>query len=57
MASIVNLNRFRKAKKRAEDRERAAANRAASGRGKSERRNSEAERHRLDRELDGKKID
>ena len=38
MPSVVNLNRFRKAKKAAEAKQRAAENRAAFGRGKAERR-------------------
>jgi hypothetical protein len=38
MAPIVNLNRFRKAKKRDEAQQRAAENRALFGRSKKERR-------------------
>jgi uncharacterized protein DUF4169 len=57
MASIVNLNRFRKAKRRAEDARRAAEHRAASGRGKPQRETAKAERDRVARELDGKKIE
>jgi hypothetical protein len=57
MTSVVNLNRFRKAKERAEKARRAAENRAASGRGKAERRETDAERRRRERDLDGKRIE
>jgi len=57
MAAVVNLNRFRKAKKRAEDQRRAAENRASFGRGKADRRLSETEEERRQRELDGKRLD
>jgi hypothetical protein len=57
MASVVNLNRFRKAKQRVDAERRAAENRAAFGRSKSERRKTEEERGRIARELDGKRID
>jgi hypothetical protein len=52
MATVINLNRFRKAKKRAVAEERAAQNRAASGRTKKERKTTTRERERADRELD-----
>jgi len=57
VASIVNLNKFRKAKKRAEDRQRAAQNRASDGRSNRQRGVETAERNRAARELDGKKLD
>ena len=57
MASVVNLNRFRKAKKAAEAERRAAENRATFGRGKTERRQAEVERERLERDLDSKRIE
>ncbi len=57
MASVVNLNRFRKAKKAAEAQRSAAENRAAFGRSKKERRQAENERDRLARDLDGKRIE
>ena len=57
MASVVNLNRFRKAKQRAEDQRRAAENRAVFGRTKAERQKTEEEHQRLARELDGKRIE
>jgi hypothetical protein len=57
MATVVNLNRFRKAKKRTENERRAAENRAAFGRGKSERRLLESEKDRRRRELEGTRLD
>ncbi len=57
MASVVNLNRFRKAKKAAEAERRAAENRVAFGRGKTERREVDVERERRERDLDGKRIE
>lgn len=57
MASVVNLNRFRKAKQRAEAERRAAENRVAFGRSKEERRNAADDRERIARELEGKRID
>ena len=57
MAAVINLNRFRKAKKSAEAERRAADNRALFGRSKKERRQAESERERLARELDGKRIE
>jgi len=57
MASVVNLNRFRKAKRAAEAERRAAENRAAFGRGKAGRRQADVERERLERDLDSKRIE
>lgn len=57
MPSVVNLNRYRKAKKAAEADRRAAANRAAFGRGKAERGKADAEREQRERDLDGKRIE
>jgi hypothetical protein len=57
VASVVNLSRFRKAKKREEAQQRAAENRTLYGRPKSERRLSDTERRLAKRELDGKKLD
>jgi hypothetical protein len=57
MASIVNLNRFRKAKKRDEAQQRAAENRALFGRSKKELRVEEKERQRTKLDLDGKRLD
>jgi Domain of unknown function (DUF4169) len=57
MAAIVNLNRFRKAKKRDEAQQHAAENRALHGRSKKQRRSDEDERKRTHHELDGKRLD
>jgi len=57
MAEIVNLNRVRKSRKRQEAIDRAAVNRARFARSKAEREDIEGERRRLDRELDGKRLD
>ncbi len=57
MASVVNLNRFRKAKRQEDATRRADENRAAFGRTKAERRKADSERQRRQRELDGKQID
>ena len=57
MPSVVNLNRFRKAKKAAEAERRAAENRAAFGRSKTERAKEDGERQRSERDLDGKHIE
>jgi Domain of unknown function (DUF4169) len=57
MASVVNLNRVRKTKQKAEAARRAAENRAAFGRGKAERGQATSERERSDRDLDGKRIE
>jgi hypothetical protein len=57
VAPIVNLNRFRKAKKREEAQQRAAENRAFYGRTKKARQAEDGDRRRATRELDGKKLD
>jgi len=57
VASVVNLNRFRKDKQRADDQQRAAENRALHGRSKKERRAEDDGRRRTERELDGKRLD
>lgn len=57
MGSVVNLNRFRKAKAREEEQRRAAENRALFGRSKRDREAGAKEQHRGDRDLDGKKLD
>jgi hypothetical protein len=57
MAEIVNLNRLRKAKARADKDQQAEANRVAFGRTKAEK---QAERQRAERQraaLDGKKLE
>ncbi len=55
MGEIVNLNRARKARAKADDRATAAANRAAHGRTRADRDQAEAERERAARLLDGAK--
>jgi hypothetical protein len=57
MAEIVNLNRFRKAKTRADEKRQAAENRVAFGRTKAEKVADKAERERAARALDGVKRD
>jgi hypothetical protein len=57
MAEIINLNRARKDRAKAEDRARAAANRAAHGRTKGQKQAAETDRDRADRLLDGQKLD
>jgi len=57
MASVVNLNRFRKAKEREEAERRAAQNRAAFGRTKAERRKAQDEQQLAARDLDNKRLD
>ncbi len=57
MTEPVNLNRFRKAKARAETKATAAENRVRFGQPKSEQTRVEAEREKAKRDLDGSKID
>lgn len=53
MGEVVNLNKFRKAKARAEKEAAAAANRARTGRTKEQRRAAEDEVARQNKHLDG----
>lgn len=55
MGEIINLNRARKARDKAEANARAAANRAAHGRTKGEKTAADAERGRIQRLLDQSK--
>ncbi len=57
MADIVNLNRFRKAKLRADEKRQAAENRIAFGRTKAEKDQTKAENKRENRAIDGAKLD
>lgn len=57
MGEIVNLNRARKDRAKAEDRSRASANRAAHGRTKAEKQAAAKENERAARLLDGQKLD
>ena len=55
MAEIINLNRARKARARAESKAAAEANRARHGRTRADRTGQDAARIRADRHLDGHK--
>ncbi|HEV2162984.1 MAG TPA: DUF4169 family protein [Stellaceae bacterium] len=57
MAEPVNLNRFRKAKRRADAQKQAAENRVAFGRTKAERDSERLKKEKATRELDQKRID
>lgn len=57
VAEIINLNRARKAKRRAADTAQAEANRAAFGRTRAEKAADEAERQRQTVALDGHERD
>ena len=55
MTEIVNLNQFRKNKRRAEEKRVAANNRLEFGRTKAERETAAAEKAAKEKDLDGKK--
>jgi hypothetical protein len=55
MTDPVNLNRFRKARAKADGKARAAENRVAFGRTRAEKALAEARREKAARELDAKK--
>lgn len=57
MAEIVNLNRFRKARKRQDTDRQADANRVKFGRTKAEKENDRRAEERRRQEIDGKKLD
>jgi hypothetical protein len=57
MGEIVNLNRVRKDRAKAQTKAAAAANRVAHGRTKDERTRAETERQRAARLLDGSKLE
>ncbi|MFN3931415.1 MAG: DUF4169 family protein [Brevundimonas sp.] len=57
MGEVVNLNRARKARAKADAKVAAVENRAAHGRSKAERTRAEAERARAERLLDGSKLE
>lgn len=57
MGEIVNLNRARKDRAKAEKRASAVANRVLHGRSRAERVKADAERARADRLLDGSKLE
>lgn len=52
MGDVVNLNKYRKERARAESRGRAAGNRVRHGRSKAERKLADAERERGEKMLD-----
>ncbi|HAV48948.1 MULTISPECIES: DUF4169 family protein [Brevundimonas] len=55
MAEIINLNRARKARAKAESKAAAEASRARHGRTRADRTGQDAARNRADRHLDGHK--
>jgi hypothetical protein len=55
--TVINLNKARKARTRAEAQAKAAENRVAFGRTKAEKQASEAERDRAARDLSGHERD
>jgi len=57
MAEIVSLNKYRKARQRSEAENRAAENRIRHGRGKAERQRDADSVARIDKALDGKRIE
>ena len=57
MAEIVNLNKFRKAKQRAEAKAKAAENRAKSGRTKAQKKQDRDETKAAEEKLEGHKLD
>ena len=57
MKNVVNLNKVRKSKARAEKRARAGANAVRFGRSKAEREADKATRDKSTRDLDGHKRD
>lgn len=57
MAEIINLNRVRKARAKAEDTRKAEANRVKFGRTKAEKQAVEKTADQQDRDLDGKKLE
>lgn len=56
-AEIVNLNKFRKAREKAEKERRAEENRARFGRSRSEKTSESAEERLRQRHLDGAQIE
>jgi hypothetical protein len=57
MAEIVNLNRLRKAQKRATEERQAEANRVKFGRTKAEKQNDRSLTERRRQDIDGKKLE
>lgn len=57
MAEIVNLNRFRKNKRRAEKRQEADENAVKFGRSKAEKELDQAQQSKAERDLDGHELE
>jgi hypothetical protein len=57
MGNVVNLNRFRKQKAKAEREKQADVNRRLHGRTKAERAREELQKQRLKRSVDGAKLE
>lgn len=57
MTTPVNLNKYRKEKARAENKARAEQNAVAFGRTKAEKDLAKKQRRKLNRDLDGRKLD
>jgi hypothetical protein len=57
MGEVINLNRFRKQRTRAEDEKQAAENRVAFGRTKAERTVNAKGKRKAQADLEGKKLD
>lgn len=57
MADVVNLNKFRKRKAKAEREQRAETNRRLHGRTKLERERDALQKKQLQAKLDGKKLE
>ncbi|MCY1054321.1 DUF4169 family protein [Nannocystis sp. SCPEA4] len=57
MGDVINLNRYRKAKARAEKEQKAEANRARHARTRAEKQTVQRELDRQSAELDGKRLD
>ena len=56
MADVVNLNKFRKAKARADKEKRASENRVKFGRTKAEKQTEDANQALIEKKLKGKKL-
>ncbi|MDC0666779.1 DUF4169 family protein [Nannocystis radixulma] len=57
MGDVINLNRYRKAKARAEKEQKAEANRARHARTRAEKQTVQRELDRQSVDLDGKRLD
>jgi len=57
MTKVVNLNKFRKRKAREEQEKRAEVNRRLHGRTKAERARDALQKERLEKQVDGKRLE